>query len=368
MLRNNRRPESPSGNSRMPGTDAPRGRGGGRGRAVAGIHSDLSRGIGPFLDDPSPGGRIHAGQPRRDIVRSLLLLLLPAALTAQQVADTSFNPPIASPAHARGAGPVVVLDEAHHNFHTVAGRYRPWVMLMERDGFTVRANRAPFTRQSLAGARVLVIANALNAVNAPNRWRLPNPSAFTDDEIVEVREWVREGGALLLIADHMPFAGAAEKLALEFGAVFGNGYAADSALDTGAMRFRRGDGSLAAHPITDGRSPAERVDSVTTFTGSAFRLLGGGTPLITLRAKTTLLLPVTAWVFSDSTPRVRSDGLLQGAALEFGRGRVVFLAEAAMLSAQLGGPQRQPMGMNDPVAAQNPQFALNVMRWLSRSR
>lgn len=295
------------------------------------------------------------------------LAALGAPLCAQQVADTTFRPPIASPAYPSGRGPLVVLDEAHHNFHTIAGRYRPFVSLLERDGYVVRPGRAPFTRASLADARVLVIANAIHESNAHGRWTLPNPSAFTDAEIAAVSGWVRDGGALLLIADHMPFAGAAEKLALEFGAVFGNGFAADSTLDTGAMRFRRADGSLGAHPITDGRARADRVDSVTTFTGQAFRLTRGGTPLITLRAGTTLLLPVTAWVFSDSTPRVRADGLLQGAALEAGRGRVVLLGEAAMLSAQLAGPQRRPMGMNDPAAAQNAQFALNVMRWLTRA-
>jgi hypothetical protein len=73
-----------------------------------------------------------------------------------------------------------------------------------------------------------------------------------------------------------------------------------------------------------------------------------------------------AWQFSDSTPRVRADGLLQGAAIEFGRGRVVLLGEAAMLSAQIGGAQRNRMGMNHPVAVQNAQFALNVLHWLSR--
>lgn len=300
-------------------------------------------------------------------LKSIVLLLVPAVLGAQQVADTSFHPPIARPSYARGAGPVVLLDEAHHNFHTVTGRYRPLVALLERDGYVVRPGRAPFTRTSLANARVLVIANAIHETNARGRWTLPNPSAFTDAEIAAVSEWVRDGGSLLLIADHMPFAGAAEKLALAFGAVFGNGFAADSTLDTGALRFRRGDGSLGTHPITDGRTPGDRVDSVTTFTGQAFRLTRGGAPLITLGAGTTLLLPVTAWVFSDSTPRVRADGLLQGAALEVGRGRVVLLGEAAMLSAQLAGPQRRPMGMNDPAAAQNAQFALNVMRWLTRA-
>ncbi len=295
----------------------------------------------------------------------LVLFALPRATRAQQVADTTYRPAIAAPAFAARSGPLVLLDEAHVNFHTVSGRYLPFVKLLERDGFVVRPNRAPFSRATLDSARVLVVANALAKVN-DNNWRLPNPSAFTDAEIAAVREWVRGGGSLLLVADHMPFGGAAEKLAMEFGVVFGNGFAADSALNTGAMRFRRSDNSLPAHPVFRGRSAAERVDSVTTFTGQAFRLTLGGEPLIVLGKGTTLLLPVVAWQFSDSTPRIRADGMLQGAALEFGNGRVVMLGEAAMLSAQVAGPQRSPMGMNHPAAGQNAQFALNLMRWLVR--
>jgi hypothetical protein len=37
-----------------------------------------------------------------------------------------------------------------------------------------------------------------------------------------------------------------------------------------------------------------------------------------------------------------------------------------MFSAQVQGPNRLPMGMNDPAAPQNPQFLLNVLHWLSR--
>ena len=286
--------------------------------------------------------------------------------SAQQVADTSFRPVVPAPAFAPGRGPVVVLDEAHTNFHTVAGRYAPFVRLLERDGFVVRPNRSRFTRAVLDSVRVLVIANALAKVNETN-WSLPTPSAFAPDEITAVSEWVRDGGSLLLIADHMPMAGAAEALAYEFGVVFSNGFATDSVGNTGPVRFRTSDQTLVRHDILEGRSARERVDSVTSFTGSALRLItGGGKPLMVLPRGTVVLLPQVAWQFSDSTPRVRGDWMLQGAAMQFGKGRVVVLGEAAMLSAQIQGPQRTPMGMNAPVATQNAQFALNVLHWLVR--
>ena len=132
--------------------------------------------------------------------------------------------------------------------------------------------------------------------------------------------------------------------------------------------FRRADGGLANHAIIDGRSPKERVDSVVSFTGSAFRLGGEVEPaaaLMRLPRDTRVKLPVQAWQFSDSTAEIRGDGLLQGAAFRLGRGRVAVFGEAAMFSAQRKGPRAKPMGMNAPEAAQNAQFVLNVLHWLA---
>ncbi len=45
--------------------------------------------------------------------------------------------------------------------------------------------------------------------------------------------------------------------------------------------------------------------------------------------------------------------------------RIAVFGEAAMFSAPLEGALKNPMGMNAPIAAQNPQFLLNIMHWLS---
>jgi hypothetical protein len=303
---------------------------------------------------------------RRGLLRAgMMCAAIAAPAEAQQVPDSAFTPAIARPAFAEGAGPLVLVDEAHTNFHTTDGRYYAFAQTLRRDGYVVRGLRAPFTPQSLAGARVLVIANALHPSNEQN-WALPTPSAFTPEEIAAVEAWVREGGSLLLIADHMPMPGAAADLAAEFGVMMGNGFAYDSTLQVSRMRFARGDGSLADHPVTRGRGAAERVDSVIAFTGQAFVVTApGAEPLMTLGRGTVLLLPSVAWQFSSITPRANAAGRLQGAVLRHGRGRVAAFGEAAMFSAQRAGPQRQPMGMNDPTAPQNVQFLLNVMHWLT---
>jgi uncharacterized protein (DUF2249 family) len=303
------------------------------------------------------------------IIKSLLLSLLMtsglsgARATAQQVADTSFKPPIPNPAYPSGRGPVVLIDEAHFNFHTADGRYRPFADLLRRDGYVVKSSRFQFSKATLGNGQILVIANALAERNQTD-WSLPTPSAFSDEEVEAVRDWVRGGGSLLLIADHMPFPGAAEKLALALGVRFSNGYAIDERTK-GPMLFKLSDGSLKDHQITQGRAEAEKVESVATFTGSAFQVEGDAQPLLILGPSVVSFMTSVAGQITDETPRTPVKGWYQGAVMRFGKGRVAVFGEAAMFSAQVAGPNRRPMGMNAPIAARNPQFLLNVMHWLS---
>ncbi len=300
------------------------------------------------------------------LISSLLVAMSigSSRILAQQVADTLFKANVGSPAYEEGTGPTILIDEGHHNFHTVAGRYLAFTRLLQKDGYAVKPYRGRFVLNDLGGARILVIANALAKENEDD-WNLPTPSAFDSAEIAAVREWVKDGGSLLLIADHMPFPGAAEQLAAAFGILMGNGFAMKEGTEDGRMRFTRSDGSLADHPATRGRNASERVDSVKAFTGQAFRLDGPGDPLMKLGPHVVLLMPEVAWQFSKLTPSLSASGMLQGAAIQCGRGRVAVFGEAAMFSAQVAGPNRTPAGMNDPTAPQNAQFLLNVVHWLS---
>ena len=306
--------------------------------------------------------------PRRpSVTLAALCLLLPLAAAvearAQQVPDLNFKPPIAAPAYREGRGPVVMVDEAHNNFHTAYGRYLAFADLLRRDGYRVVPNTAPFSKESLKRGKILVIANALNAQNLTN-WTLPTPSAFTDAEVEAVREWVKAGGALFLIVDHMPMPGAAERLGAAFGARWSNGYAVNEK-ERGPFVFRADDGSLKEHKITKGRRGGEQVESVATFTGSAFQVEGEAEPLLVLGDPIVSIETTTAGQFTPEAKRVPVKGWYQGAVLRHGKGRVALFGEAAMFSAQLAGPNRAAMGMNAPVAARNPQFLLNVLHWLS---
>ena len=144
----------------------------------------------------------------------VLLLVVASGTLGQQLPDPEFNTSVETSAYQRN-GPRVMFDEAHHNFHTADGRYKPFVDLLVHDGYQVIRNRKSFTKQSLDSFKVLVIANALGAEEMDDEGS--DKSAFTEEEIQAVYDWVRSGGALLLIADHAPFGGAAATLATKFG-------------------------------------------------------------------------------------------------------------------------------------------------------
>jgi len=297
------------------------------------------------------------------LLAALFVLAIAHPGFAQQVPDTTFSPPIAAPDWAPGEGPVVLIDEGHANFHTMGERYGAFARLAARDGYVVRPHGGRFTRAGLDNAKILVIANALDPRNRED-WHVPIWPAFDSTEVAVVEQWVASGGSLLLVADHMPFGGAAAGLAAAFGVQMTNGFAND---DHGKSTFtvRRADGRLRAHAITDGRGPGERVDSITVFTGQAFGATAKVDTLIALGAGSYLLLPEEAWNFTKDTPRENAEGRMVAAALAHGRGRVVMLGEAAMLTAQLAGPQQVPMGMNAPYAVDHPRFVLNLLRWLA---
>ena len=288
-----------------------------------------------------------------------LLVALSLSAQAQQQPDLEFNTTVESPAYKQN-GPRVMFDEAHHNFHTVDGRYKPFVDLVLNDGYRVIRNRQPFTKASLSSYKVLVIANALGAEEADEEGA--DTSAFTEEETQAVHDWVKGGGSLLLIADHAPFGGAAAALATRFGVDMSKGYTFDAtnsvAGSPSQLIFSRENKLLAVHPITEGRNEEERLNLVRSFTGQSLKGPEGSVAILNLSDA------ATDSPLGDAKTPVTAAGRAQALALKFGKGRVVVQGEAAMLSAQVAGVDKRPMGMNVP-GNDNRQYALNVMRWLS---
>lgn len=291
---------------------------------------------------------------------SICVLLLVVAVSAlgQQQPDPEFNTSVENSAYSRN-GPRVMFDEAHHNFHTADGRYKPFADLMMNDGYQMIRNRKPFSKQSLSSFKVLVIANALGAEEMDDEGS--DKSAFNDDEIQAVYDWVKGGGALLLIADHAPFGGAASALGTKLGVDMSKGYTFDAANSGAApsfLVFSRENKLLGPHPIVDGRNEKERVNKVMSFTGQSLK----GPE----QSSSVLKLSDTAQDSPNHEQKSMTSaaGRAQALAFKVGKGRVVVHGEAAMLSAQIAGPEKFKMGMNVE-GYDNKQYALNVMHWLS---
>ena len=156
------------------------------------------------------------------------LLLLGAAappVRAGEVEDSTFEATVAHPAFT-DRHPVVMIDEAHHDYLTMGGRYRALAGLLASDGLVVVPGRQPFTARSLDSCQVLVVADAAGAADVTGK-AAARP-AFLAGECDAVRDWVRRGGALLLIADHYPFGSAMDSLGLRFGVSMGKSATMDA--------------------------------------------------------------------------------------------------------------------------------------------
>jgi len=290
----------------------------------------------------------------------LVVILISMAASAQQIADPYFNAKVDNPAFTKNF-PRVLFDEAHNNSDTARGRYKPFADLLFNDGYHVAVNRQPFTKESLKSFKILVIVNPLGAEDIDDEGA--DSPAFTNAECDTVSEWVRGGGALLFVADEAPFGSAAEILATRLGVNMSKGYTMDPANaakeenNTSVMVYSRENHLLAEHAILSGRSEAERVNRVIVFTGQSLKGPEGSEAF--LKLADSAVDKIASPVKTNSAA-----GRAQGIAFRLGKGRVVSLGDAAMLSAQLTGSDNQPFGMNIP-NIDNRQLALNIMHWLS---
>lgn len=305
----------------------------------------------------------------RSLAWSAPLLILAVPVLAQQEPDSAFDTRVARPALATRQ-PRMLFDEAHHEFHRTTGRYLPFANLARSDGWKVTANTKKLDRAVLARGDLLVIANALGHEDMDEL--AASSPAFTPAEVTAIERWVRNGGALLLIADHAPMGDAARSLGEAFGVHMQAAYTADTVRAEGGaptnLHFRPGQGLHDSHPIVMGRDSSERIRHVQAFTGQSLSGPPGSVQLFTLSESAEDLLVGLGKAGRDvpSEKRKPAGGRAQALAFEHGRGRVVILGEAAMMTAQVAGPNRVPVGMNTP-GNDDRQFALNVLRWLARS-
>lgn len=318
-----------------------------------------------------------------------------------------------NPAYEAGSGPTVCIDEAHFNYHTAGGFYKPFAEMLVGDGYRITHFRSRFTLDTLVDCKVLVIANAQAQTNtigfgSPfSNWAYPHASAFDREDIDALMRWIQGGGALLLIADHAPLPAAVSDLALLMGIQMLDGYAFANAGDVGVSgnivfgtvredewqaatrllseltnvdletryaSILSSPGRLTFHPIVAGRNRQEQVDWVVTFTGQAFLASDDWDPLLVMGQHAVSVIPLSlnyedaAWGVG---PIIPVGDWLHAATRVLDQGRVAVLGEGGMCTAQFDdldgeveGPL-EPYGINAPQAPYNAQFCLSVVRWLS---
>jgi hypothetical protein len=293
---------------------------------------------------------------RASFVAAVVSLAATRAFAQSQVVDPNYDTTVARPAYPT-QHPAVLFDEAHHNLHKADGLYKPFVSLIANDGYRVATNAKPFTKEILGVYQILVIANAQGA---PGGGPAAANAAFSASECQAVDAWVREGGSLLLITDHYPWGAAAQPLAKRLGVGMSQGQTLDPQNCVGRIPerlfFARANELLGDHPITWGRGPIEQINAVVTYSGQS--LIGPRGSIAFLRLADTAMDKSSV----DNT-LFPAAGRCQGLAFIHGKGRVVVLGEAGVLSAQFDRAGR-PFGMNDE-GNDNRQLSLNIMHWLS---
>lgn len=282
----------------------------------------------------------------------LIGLLMPFTyLSAQSVADPDFRFETDLRRYKNGKGPLVLYDEGHNNPFTLKGQYAAFGQVLEADGYRLRTNSQTITAETLMDARVFVTVNALHDLD---NWGAQTGSAYTDEEVETLYNWVHQhGGALFLITDQMPATGAATKLAARFGFELINGFAQRK--DGQPEIFSRTRGNLTGNPVTDATGFV--IDSIRFWVGTGFVPPPDAIILSSLDDDYEISLP------SDGS-KMSGKGLANSAILQCGRGRVCLIADAAPFYAILRGIKSEKRGMNHPDATQNAWFLLNILHWL----
>jgi len=299
-----------------------------------------------------------------------LVVLLPLKGTQQtastveppRTVDLNFRFPNTNPAYPIGKGPVVLVDEAHNNFHTAVTTYLPFSRLLTGDGFVVKRGLNKITNPLPDDVRIFVIADA----QPPNK--KTDPPTFSQNEVRILTSWIKDGGSLFIITDHMPDPSAVAALAASFGIQVNNGYAFTGPPPGPAepLLFQIKNSSLAEHPLTSAGQGGEAIDRIATFAGSAFQASSEFEPLLIFEKGVRTWNPTEYWEFPQGTSNEDVSGWYQGGVREFGQGRIAFFSEAAMFTAQVFNNGRVKVGMNHPQAADNARFLLNIMHWLSK--
>lgn len=314
----------------------------------------------------------------RHVVRSLIVLGLPLAVGLglwlrwpRVTVDAAAVPPIATPVWSAD-GPTVLIDDGHLNPLTGRTGLAPLAALLRADGYRVLEDDNAGRAEVLRRTRVAIVAAALGPSGAlrtvltgTGLERLPllDGDAMLGSEVETIEAWVRNGGSLLIAADPAPAGPAMAALAARFGVGLAGGTVIDRPRSVGTtpwrIAFTRDAGLAAGHPILDGTGPSDRITRVVTDAAPALTTSDAVTVLLRL-GPSALEVPTRDASADTGTP---VSGRAHAVALTRGRGRVVVLADAGLLTAE-----RRSDGTRGGLAetdSDNARFVRRLVHWLA---
>lgn len=302
--------------------------------------------------------------------------------------DKSYLPRLERPAYEK-LGPLVLLDAGHRNlpFHQALSR------LLEADGYRAEQLDTRFSFDALRKANILVIVNPglMRSRGSP----VNSEPIFTEEEAATVHDWVAGGGSLLVAVN----GGRAAEVLRRFGVELSQDQVRDEELASAEMDenntryrvFTRAKNLMSQHKIMTGRSESEQIKRVHLQAINAIvKVPENAAPLLTCSQNATLL-PLDALqvreleaATSAAAGKPRSDVKSSPApmplpiaaahapvaiAFAMGKGRVVVLGDGMVLNAWITGSvvdgKFQAKRKQGLAEADNQQFALNIMHWLS---
>jgi hypothetical protein len=290
------------------------------------------------------------------ILRVTILVLLGVLAQAQAqptppgqlTVDASFAPAFDAPDFKPGERPIVFVDEAHRNVISLQTYLGPVGRWLEKLGYLVRPARgkADDMLQATADRTVLVVANAQAPEGSP-----PDGSAFNEHEVIAIEGWVRDGGALLVVADRAPFGAPVRPLAKALGVTLDN----NTILRAGADGKPTGELTIDVNKYGDRSHPLfDRVLTIVYVVGES---VDG--PGVMLRAPDGVYSGPTAQA-TDGPPAAGRPLIL---AFEHGKGRVVVIGDGGVVSAFGSADGNAHRGISE---GDNARFIRNVFKWLAR--
>lgn len=272
--------------------------------------------------------------------------------------DSEFAPRVVNP-FFKDNHPIVLIDQGHNELGAKDGRYAPLEALLKSDGFDLKKSNGKITPASLKGVRVFYVSAAQGeVVNGKVT------SVFTDHEIAVVEKWVKQGGSLLLMADHAPIGNAIHAFAEKFGFKVSDGEVNDqknffpALSDASHLLFTRENHLIQDHPITNGKNPNQQLKKVVAYSGQAVKGPSGSKIILALA-------PSAYSYFSQDSSKVPLEAdYSEAISARYGRGRIVVFGDGTVFTSKIQLKKKQNEGMNR-TDTDNVQMATNTFRWLA---